>query len=390
MIENYDIELEMRKFISPEFVFGIDSRFKAANFCKKLGARKIFLATDSRILKTFWFVEILTSLQKIGLEYTIFSAISPNPRDFEVMAGSEIYKQEKCNLILAVGGGSVIDCAKGVGIVVSNLQHIRNFEGVDMFTNPIPPMVCVPSTAGASSDVSQFAIINNFEGKYKMVLISKALVPDVSILDPLVLTTKDSYLTACNGMNALSHAIEAYVSSAASEFNNLHALEAIRLINNNFVQCLSDLNNLQFRAKMMLASLYAGLAFSNASLGCVHSMSHSLGGFLDLSHGECNAILLPHVVDFNFSSASYKYRKIAEVLNLNTLNSNDNEVKQKLINYLLNLKEKVNIKTSLKTKGVSSDLIPTLASNAINDPCNATNPRPPKRKDLETIFTQAM
>lgn len=390
MIENYDIELEMRKFISPEFVFGIDSRFKAANFCKKLGARKIFLATDSRILKTFWFVEILTSLQKIGLEYTIFSAISPNPRDFEVMAGSEIYKQEKCNLILAVGGGSVIDCAKGVGIVVSNLQHIRNFEGVDMFTNPIPPMVCVPSTAGASSDVSQFAIINNFEGKYKMVLISKALVPDVSILDPLVLTTKDSYLTACNGMNALSHAIEAYVSSAASEFNNLHALEAIRLINNNFVQCLSDLNNLQFRAKMMLASLYAGLAFSNASLGCVHSMSHSLGGFLDLSHGECNAILLPHVVDFNFSSASYKYRKIAEVLNLNTLNSNDSEVKQKLINYLLNLKEKVNIKTSLKTKGVSSDLIPTLASNAINDPCNATNPRPPKRKDLETIFTQAM
>ncbi len=390
MIENYDIELEMRKFISPEFVFGIDSRFKAANFCKKLGARKIFLATDSRILKTFWFVEILTSLQKIGLEYTIFSAISPNPRDFEVMAGSEIYKQEKCNLILAVGGGSVVDCAKGVGIVVSNLQHIRNFEGVDMFTNPIPPMVCVPSTAGASSDVSQFAIINNFEGKYKMVLISKALVPDVSILDPLVLTTKDSYLTACNGMNALSHAIEAYVSSAASEFNNLHALEAIRLINNNFVQCLSDLNNLQFRAKMMLASLYAGLAFSNASLGCVHSMSHSLGGFLDLSHGECNAILLPHVVDFNFSSASYKYRKIAEVLNLNTLNSNDSEVKQKLINYLLNLKEKVNIKTSLKTKGVSSDLIPTLASNAINDPCNATNPRPPKRKDLETIFTQAM
>jgi alcohol dehydrogenase class IV len=191
-------------------------------------------------------------------------------------------------------------------------------------------------------------------------------------------------------MNALSHAIEAYVSSAASEFNNLHALEAIRLINNNFVQCLSDLNNLQFRAKMMLASLYAGLAFSNASLGCVHSMSHSLGGFLDLSHGECNAILLPHVVDFNFSSASYKYRKIAEVLNLNTLNSNDSEVKQKLINYLLNLKEKVNIKTSLKTKGVSSDLIPTLASNAINDPCNATNPRPPKRKDLETIFTQAM
>ncbi len=390
MVENYDIQLEMRKFVAPEFIFGIDSRFKAASYCKKLGARKIFLATDSQISKTFWFLDILASLQTIGVEYTLFSAISPNPRDFEVMAGSEIYKQEKCNLILAVGGGSVIDCAKGIGIVVTNFQHIRNFEGIDMLSSPIPPMVCVPSTAGASSDVSQFAIINNFENKYKMVLISKALVPDVSILDPIVLTTKDLYLTACSGMDVLSHAFEAYTSNAASEFNDLHALEAIRLIDNNLVLNLKNPNNLQLRAKMMLASLYAGLAFSNASLGCVHSMSHSLGGFLDLSHGECNAILLPHVVDFNFSAATDKYIKIAETLNLNPSGLNNNQIKQKLIDYLYNLKEAVNINTNLKIKGVSSDLIPTLASNAINDPCNATNPRPPKKKDLETIFTQAM
>ena len=177
-------------------------------------------------------------------------------------------------------------------------------------------LFCIPTTSGTAADVSQFAIINNFDERYKMAIISKAVVPDVALIDPVLLTSMDNFLTACTGMDALSHAFEAFVSNAGSSFTDLYALESVRLISQNLPLSIEFPGDLQIRGKVMLASLYAGLAFSNASLGCVHSLAHSLGGFLDLPHGECNAILLPHVVDFNFDLSVDRYLKIARVLNL--------------------------------------------------------------------------
>jgi alcohol dehydrogenase class IV len=382
--------LDLRKFVAPEYIFGTYARLLAAKYCKKLGAMKVFVATDKGIRKAGWVDELEAQLRFEGVDYVIFDAISPNPRDFEVMNGTAVYLENNCNLILALGGGSVMDCAKGIGIVVANNKPIDQFEGIDRIAKPMPPLICIPTTAGTSADVSQFAIINNISQKYKMAIISKALVPDLALIDPKILLTMDNYLTACTGMDALCHAFEAYVSNASSSFTDLFALEAIRLINQELVESIKSPNDIQARGKTMLGSLYAGLAFSNASLGCVHSMAHSLGGYLDLPHGECNAILLPHVVDYNFSASPQKYRSIAEVLGLDVKGKRDEEVKKSLIEYLIRLKSDLSINNTLKDKGVTTDVTKVLATKAINDPCNATNPRVPVLSDLETIYNEAL
>lgn len=385
-MENF-IELSPRKFVAPEYIFGVDARLMAATYCKRLSGRNILLVTDAGLLNTKWITEIENKLQEQSINYVVFSSISPNPRDYEVMNGKKAYEENKCNLILAIGGGSVLDCAKGIGIVVTNHGNIREYEGVDMIQKPMPPLICIPTTSGTSADVSQFAIINNSIDKYKFAIISKAVVPDVALIDPLVLTSMDSFLTVCTGMDALAHAFEAFVSNANSSFTDLYAIEAIKLIKENLKDCIINPNNMQTRGKVMLASLYAGLAFSNASLGCVHSLAHSLGGYLDLAHGECNAILLPHVVDYNFASASNRYIKIAQTMGLNLSSVNP---RKEFIDYLLSFKQDIGINTTLKDKGVTSDILNTLASKAINDPCNATNPQPPVKEDLVAIYKEAM
>jgi len=388
MLDN--IQLIPRKFVAPEYVYGVDSRLMAGIFCKKLGGRKIFLAIDKGIEETQWFTEIENELKKQSLEYIVFSSISPNPRDYEVMEGKAVYEENKCNLILALGGGSVIDCAKGIGIVSTNQGHIHDYEGVDMINRPMPPLICIPTTGGTAADVSQFAIINNTSERYKFAIISKAVVPDVALIDPLVLTSMDAFLTACTGMDALSHAFEAFVSNANSAFTDLYALESIQLIFNNLRDSITSPNDIQARGKVMLASLYAGLAFSNASLGCVHALAHSLGGYLDLPHGECNAILLPHVVAYNFDSATERYLKIAETIKMPLPGNDKNDIKKAFIDHLVNFKQSVNINTTLKDKGITPDITPQLAAKAIKDPCNATNPKSPVVGDLETICLEAL
>ncbi|NTV19060.1 MAG: iron-containing alcohol dehydrogenase [Bacteroidales bacterium] len=385
-----DILLELRKFVAPEYVFGVDARFLAGSYCKRLGAERVFVATDAGMRKTPWLQELENSLQEEEIDYIVFDDISQNPRDFQVMAGAQVYKEKQCNLILAIGGGSVIDCAKGIGIVATNNKRITLFEGIDKISNPSPPIICIPTTGGTSADVSQFAIINYFEQRYKMAIISKALVPDVALIDPFVLQSMDSYLTACTGMDALSHAFEAFVSNANSPFTDLYAVEAIRLVHENLMINIKEPNNIQARGKTMLGSLYAGLAFSNASLGCVHSLAHSLGGYLDLPHGECNAILLPHVVDFNFNSAPGRYRRIADIMGVETLNLSDNQVKTHMTQYLISYRNALGIKDTLKDKSVTPDIIPALSKKAIMDPCNATNPKSPVSGDLEFIYKEAL
>lgn len=283
-----------------------------------------------------------------------------------------------------------MDCAKGIGIVASNKKDIRDYEGVDTIRIPIPPLICIPTTGGTSADVSQFAIIVNSEERYKMAIISKALVPDIALIDPVLLTTMDPYLTACTGMDALSHAFEAFGSKSSSSFTDLYAQEAIKLIYHYLPKTLEDPENLQHRGRVMLASLYAGLAFSNASLGCIHSLSHSLGGYMDFPHGECNAILLPFVIDYNYTEASNRYHHVAQILDLPFKNSQGESFKKNMLDFLMTFKRSVGIAQTLGQKNVTSDLIPILSKQALKDPCNATNPREPKLEDFYAIFQEAM
>ena len=382
--------VELRKFVAPEFVFGVDSRLSAGRYIKNLGAKKVLIVSDPGVIKAGWAKDIVEALNLESINHVVFSGISPNPRDHEVMTGVESYLKSGCDSIVAVGGGSVIDAAKGIGIVVSNGGNILEYEGVDQVPIPMPPLVCIPTTGGTSADVSQFCIISDTTRKVKIAIISKAVVPDVALVDPKCLLTMDAYLTACTGMDALVHAIEAFVSNAASPFTDLHALAAVRMIKTHLANSISDLTDINSRAGVMLASLEAGLAFSNASLGSVHALAHSLGGYLDLPHGECNALLLPHVVSFNFHSAEDRYLELGTILGLEWKGLSTKQRETSLQNYLKKMREDLGIIGTLKTKGISSSDVKELANKAINDPCNATNPRMPSEDDLEVVLKESM
>lgn len=381
---------EIRKFVAPEFIFGADARLLAGRYARRLGGNRILLISDPGVLAAGWSEEVATSLEREGLLVTQFLGVSPNPRDTEVMEGAALFREAGCDLIVAVGGGSVMDCAKGVGIVAANGGSILEFEGVDQVPAPMTPLICIPTTGGTSADVSQFAIITNTQERVKIAIISKAVVPDVALIDPRTLLTMDAYLTACTGMDAMVHAIEAFVSNAHSPITDLHALEAIRLVSTHLRASTAAPADLELRTQIMLASLQAGLAFSNASLGCVHAMAHSLGGFMDLAHGECNALLLPHVMDFNFIKAPDRYRRIGEAMGCDLRGLNEREGRSRILHHVLDLRRDCGIDQGLAARGVRSSDLHRLAGKAILDPCNATNPRPPCQEDLRALYAEAM
>lgn len=383
-------EFQLRKFVAPEFIFGIDARKLAGRYARNFGARKVLVVTDPGIIAAGWTEEILDTLRSVDLDHTVFSALTSNPKAEEVMAGAELYRSANCNAILAVGGGSPIDCAKGIGIVSSNRRHVLEFVGVDKVDLPSPPLICVPTTSGSGADISQFAIITDVEKRVKIAIISKMLVPDVALIDPVVTTTMSQDLTASTALDALCHSIEAFVSTAHSPITDVHALQAMQLVTANLLPALKQPDSLVLRGRMMLASLQAGLAFSNASLGAVHAMAHSLGGLLSFPHGECNALLLPHVVDFNFPSTIQRYLEVARTIGLNYDPALPDTGRTALTSFLQHLIREAGLPSRLREMGITHAHLAELAEKAINDPCIFTNPRQMTRHDIEEIYDKAL
>ena len=381
---------EMRKFVAPEFIFGVGSRRRAAYYARHLMARRVLVVSDPGVIAAGWLKDVQDDLTEAGIESVVFHALTPNAKDHEVMAGAAVYARERCDVIVAIGGGSVIDCAKAIGIVHANGRHVLAFEGVDQVEVPGPTLICIPTTAGTAADISQFCIIANTAGRYKMAIISKTVVPDVALVDPETTLSMNPYLTACTGLDALTHAIEAYVSTASSPVVDVHALAAIRLVRDNIEQAVAESDCLPARENMLLASLQAGLAFSNASLGAVHALAHSLGGYLDLAHGECNALLLEHVVRFNFESAPERYRQIGEALGIDMRGLSERECSSRIAEALNALRNRLGIVDSLAARGVRTADISALAVHALDDACLVTNPRRANNADLQTIYGEAL
>jgi alcohol dehydrogenase len=382
--------LGLRKFLAPEIVFGVGARRLVGHYATNFGAERVLLVTDPGVIAAGWAGDAERALGEAGISYSRFSGLSPNPRAEEMMSGAEHYHLHGCDVIVAVGGGSVIDCAKGIGIVASNRQHILKLEGVDRVSRPMPPLVCVPTTGGTSADVSQFVIVTDLELRRKIAIISKSVVPDVSLVDPETLTTMDAFLGACTGVDALVHAVEAHVSNAHSPLTDVHALEAIRLIYPNLVASVRDPKNLALRSSVMLGSLEAGLAFSNASLGAVHAMAHSLGGYLDLPHGECNTMLLRHVAEFNFDSASERYELIGHAMGLDLRGMGGSGKRSAILGAIESLRAELGVTATLERRGVKRCDVAALAEQAMRDACLVTNPRRPNRRDLEVIYEEAL
>ncbi len=226
------------KFDVPEIIYGLGALSTIGQCAKRLGGEKLFLVTDPGIVEAGWVDETLKHLQKEDLGYVVYDNVVTNPRDFQVEEGAQLYLQKNCDVVVAVGGGSSIDTAKGVAILVSNHGSIHDYEGCNRIDQPIPPMVCAPTTAGTGADVTQFAVVTDTGRKTKMTILSRAIMPDISIIDPRLLQTKSPELMAATGMDALTHALEAYVSSLSWPMTDPHAIHAVELVAEHLVNAV--------------------------------------------------------------------------------------------------------------------------------------------------------
>lgn len=382
--------MALSKFVAPEIVFGNGARKLVGRYARNLGALRVLLVTDPGVEAAGWAADVRACVEAEGIGTVSFADVSPNPRAAQVMAGAALYAAEGCDVIVAVGGGSPLDCAKGIGIVAAHGRHILEFEGVDKVIQPSPPLICVPTTAGSSADVSQFVIVADPAVRTKKAIISKAVVPDVALVDPETTVTMDAYLTACTGIDALCHGLEAFVSSAHSPVVDLYALDSVRVVREHLQEAIAQPDNLEVREQLMLASLEAGMAFSNTSLGAVHAMAHALGGLLDLAHGECNALLLPHVVACNYDWAAERFDMLAGALGVHVDNLPAAGRRTALVERLSELCAAAGLRGGLEGRGVRTSDLPVLARMAARDSCLVTNPRRLTAGDLEAIYGEAL
>lgn len=382
--------LRLAKFHAPEIVFGPGSRFEAAGAATRLGARRPFLVTDAGLTEAGWAAELHTHLIDNDLRPTMWSDVTPNPKDHEIEAGYGKYMASGCDVIVALGGGSAIDAAKGVAVLAANAGGILDYEGVDRVHGPIPPLVMLPSTAGTGADVSQFCIVTDTTRLTKITIMGRALVPDISVVDPALLTTVPKWLAAASGLDALTHGIEAFVSRAHNPLTDNHALQSIALVGENLVRTVDDPAGETARVFMAQAALEAGLAFTNAILGAAHAMSHQVGGLLDLPHGVINGVLLPHVVRFNALGDPRRFVPIAQALGLAVSGMSAEEAALYVADAVRKLADEVGVPKRLAEIGVSEGDVAKLAELTMVDACLSTNPRAATVDEVAELFRVAL
>ncbi len=378
------------KFHAPEIVFGIDSMVEAAHAAVRLGALRPMLVTDPGLIEAGWADEMVGHLAAMGVRGALWSDLTPNPKDHEIAAGFHKYAEHGCDVIVAVGGGSVIDAAKGVAILAANGGNILDYEGVDKAQMPIPPLVVVPSTAGTGADVSQFCIVTDTTRNTKITILGRALVPDITVIDPRLLTTMPEWLSAATGLDALTHGIEAFVSLGHNQLTDHHAIRAVQMVTDNLAATIERPHEMPARVLMAQAALEAGLAFTNAILGAAHAMSHQVGGLLDLPHGVINGVLLPHVIRFNADADPEPYRVIASCLGVADPGTPAAEAAHALAERIDQLARDVGVPRGLAELGVCDEDLPILAKNALQDACMSTNPRAADEAQMLTLFRAAM
>ena len=295
-----------------------------------------------------------------------------------------------CDCVISLGGGSPHDCAKGIALVASNGGDIRDYEGVDRSAKPQLPMIAINTTAGTASEMTRFCIITDVTRHIKMAIVDKHVTPVLSVNDSSLMEGMPKGLTAATGMDALTHAIEAYVSIAATPITDACALKAITMIVENLPTAVENGSNSEAREAMAYAQFLAGMAFNNASLGYVHAMAHQLGGFYDLPHGVCNAVLLPHVQVFNSKVAAARLRDCAKAMNIDVSAMNDEQGAAACVDAIRKLARQVNIPAGLRDLNVKEEDIPVLATNALKDACGFTNPIQATHEEIMAIFRAAM
>lgn len=371
-------------------LMGAGAAQEAGKQAKLLGGKNALLVTDTYLNKIGMAQEIADILEKEGIKVVIYDGAEANPTDKNVHDGFDIYKKEGCDLIVSVGGGSAHDCAKGIGLVAGNGGRINDYEGVDQSPKKMVPMIAINTTAGTASEMTRFCIITDSARHIKMAIVDWHTTPNVSINDPLLMMKQPASLTAATGMDALTHAVEAYVSTIATPVTDSAALMAFKLISKYLRRAVANGDDFEARDQMAYAQFLAGMAFNNASLGYVHAMAHQLGGFYNLPHGVCNAILLPHVSRFNLIGNVERFVDIAVAMGENIDGLSDRDAAEKCLSAISTLAKDVGIPSGLTELNVKEEDFKVMAENAKKDACQFTNPRTATLEQVIQIFKDAL
>jgi len=377
-------------FIPTVTLLGVGAAKDAGTQAKALGATNLLIVTDAGLAKLGVADNIKKLITDAGLKAVIYSGAEPNPTDKNVRDGVKAYKENKCDGIVSLGGGSSHDCGKGIGLMIANGGDIRDYEGVNKSTKPMPPFLAINTTAGTASEMTRFCIITNSDTHVKMAIVDWRVTPNVAIDDPLLMVGMPPALTAATGMDALTHAVEAYVSTIANPITDACALMAIKLIADYLRPAVANGTNLEARDKMAYAEYLAGMAFNNASLGYVHAMAHQLGGFYNLPHGVCNAILLPEVCAYNKIACPQRFADIAVAMGENIAGLAPVDAADVAIAAIRKLSKDVGIPSGLSELGVKEADFEVMATNAKKDACQFTNPRLANLQQVMGIFGAAM
>ena len=357
-----------------------------ATEAKGRGFKKAFVCSDPDLIKFGVTKKVIDVLEGAGLDYEIYSNIKPNPTIENVQTGVEAFKKSGADYLIAIGGGSSMDTAKGIGIVIANpeFEDIRSLEGIAPTKNKSVPIFAVPTTAGTAAEVTINYVITDVEKNRKMVCVDPKDIPVVAFVDPEMMSSMPKGLTAATGMDALTHAIEGYITAGAWELSDMFHLKAIEIISRSLRNAVA--NTPEGRADMALGQYVAGMGFSNVGLGIVHSMAHPLGALYDTPHGVANAIILPTVMEYNAPATGEKYREIARAMGVQGVDSmTQEEYRKAAIDAVRKLSEDVGIPADLKAI-VKEEDIPFLAQSAYDDACRPGNPRETSVEEITELY----
>ncbi|MCS3603662.1 lactaldehyde reductase [Buttiauxella sp. BIGb0471] len=351
---------------------------------------KALIITDGQLVKMGLLDSLFSALDEHQLSYELFDEVFPNPTEELVQKGFAAYLAASCDYLIAFGGGSPIDTAKAVKILTANPGPSTAYSGVGKVTNPGVPLVAINTTAGTAAEMTSNAVITDSVRHVKEVIIDTNLIPDIAVDDASVMLDIPASVTAATGMDALTHAIEAYVSVAAHPLTDANALESIRLISQWLPKAVDDGRNLEAREMMAYGQYLAGMAFNSAGLGLVHALAHQPGATHNLPHGVCNAILLPIIEAFNRPKAVARFAKVAAAMGVNTQDMNEEEASFEAILAIRALSTRVGIPSGFSQLGIQTADIEGWLDNALADPCAGCNPRPATREEVRELYLEAL
>ena len=383
--------LEKRTYFMPAMnMIGPGVLNDVGDVVKGQGGSKVLVVTDAMLNKLGVVKKLTDVLDASDVSYVVYDEVEPNPTCATVHKGLELLQAQGCDTVVSLGGGSPQDCAKAIAVLATNGGDIRDYEGIFKSTKKGLPTIAINTTAGTASEVTINYVITDEDRKVKMVMVDPNCLANVSVNDPELMLAKPAGLTAATGMDALTHAVEAYITRGAYGLTDALALESIRLISGSLRTAVSTGDDLEARSAMAMGSFVAGMAFSNAGLGAVHALAHQLGGIYNLPHGVCNAVLLPHVIRFNASACGDTLRDVAEAMGVDTSGMDTAVANAAAIQAIETLSVAVGIPVGLKELGVEEDKIRTMAELALVDPCAGGSPRDMSLEEAMQIYLEAM